>query len=195
MLRLFVAITPPESIRQRLKLLSAGVPKAKWSKLENLHLTLRFIGDVDGRTFGDIVDGLGQVSVPTFALQIAGVGQFGEGHRVDTLWAGVKPNEALTRLQGKIETALQRLGLEPERRKFHPHVTLARLRGAPEARVAQFLADNAPLLSPPFPVEQYVLFSSYLARSGAIHQPEAVYALKQPQAFSMASMSSSEKPK
>ena len=177
MLRLFVAITPPESIRQRLRLLCAGVPRAKWSKVENLHLTLRFIGDVDGRTYGDIVDSLGHVSVPKFALQLESVGQFGEGHRVDTLWAGVKPCDALMRMQGKVETALQRLGLEPERRKFHPHVTLARLRSAPEARVAQFLADNALLQSPPFPVEQYVLFSSFLAHTGAIHQTEAVYPL------------------
>jgi 2'-5' RNA ligase len=178
MLRLFIAISLPESIRQRLSLLSAGVPGAKWSKVENLHLTLRFIGDVDGRTYGDIVDSLGHVSVPKFALQIEGVGQFGEGRRVDTLWAGVKPCDRLNRLQGKIETALQRLGLEPERRKFHPHVTLARLKGAPESRVAQFLADNGGLLSPPFPVENYVLFSSFLAHTGAIHQPEAVYPLK-----------------
>jgi RNA 2',3'-cyclic 3'-phosphodiesterase len=178
MIRLFAAITPPESVRLRLAALCAGVPGAKWSKPDNLHLTLRFIGDVDGRTFGDIVDTLGQVAIQRFSLHLDGVGHFGEGRRVDTLWAGVKPNENLMRLQGKIETALQRLGLDPERRKFHPHITLARLRGAREERVAQFLVENGGFLSLAFPVEQYTLFSSYLARSGAIHQPEAVYPLK-----------------
>ena len=177
MIRLFVAISLPEPIRQRLALLAAGVPGAKWAKAENLHLTLRFIGDVDGRTYGDIVDALGHVAVPKFDLQIEGVGQFGEKRRVDTLWAGIKPNDSLLRLQGKVETALQRLGLEAERRKFHPHVTLARLKEAPESRVARFLADNGGLLSPPFAVASYTLFSSFLAHTGAIHQPEAVYPL------------------
>jgi len=180
MIRLFVAIPLPESLRQRLGLLAAGVPGAKWVRPENLHLTLRFIGDVDGRLYGDIVDSLGHVSVPRFEVQVQGVGQFGEGRRVDVLWAGIKANENLMRLQAKIETALQRLGLEPERRKFHPHVTLARLRGAPESRVAQFLAENGLVSGPPFEVTEYLLFSSYLARSGAIHQVEASYSLKMP---------------
>ena len=178
MIRLFTAIELPEAIRQRVASLGAGVPGAKWSKIENLHLTLRFIGNVDGRLYGDIVDTLGHVSVPGFDLQLQGLGQFGERKRVDMLWAGVKPNETLIRLQAKIEQAMQRLGLEPERRKFHPHVTLARLKGAPEGRVAEFLAIQGGFFSEPFPVEEFVLFSSYLSHNGSIYQREAAYPLR-----------------
>jgi len=178
MIRLFAAIELPADIRQRIAALGAGVPGAKWAKIENLHLTLRFIGNVDGRAYGDIVDVLGHISVPRFALQLQGVGAFGDRKRVDSLWVGVKPNETLVRLQAKIEQAMQRLELEPERRKFHPHVTLARLKGAPESRVAEFLALHGGLCCEPFPVEQFVLLSSYLSQNGSIYQREAVYPLK-----------------
>ncbi|HYM30425.1 MAG TPA: RNA 2',3'-cyclic phosphodiesterase [Candidatus Cybelea sp.] len=177
MIRLFVAIALPEPVRQRLTMLCAGVPGARWAKPENMHLTLRFIGEVDGATFTDIMDALGHVSVPRFPLQIDGVGQFGEKRRADLLWAGVRPHELLLRLQGKVENALQRLGFDPDPRKFHAHVTLGRLKGTPIERVASFLSGNGGFYLPPFEVSEYVLFSSFLSHGGAIYRAEATYRL------------------
>src|SRR6185312_10851398 len=95
--------------------------------------------------------------VPAFTLELAGVGEFG-GKIPRALWAGVRPNEALMHLQRKIETALQRIGLPAEERKFSPHVTLARMKGAPRDKVIAFLAHHALYASEPFAVNQFVLF-------------------------------------
>ena len=178
MIRLFVAIDLPEAVQQELASLCAGVPGAKWARPETLHLTLRFIGNADGRLYGDIVDTLGHVSAPRFSLRLQGVGQFGSGSRVETLWAGVASSPELARLNQKIEQALQDLGLEPERRRFHPHVTLARLKGAPLDRVGGFLAGHGLYRSEAIAVETFNLYSSFLGHEGAIHQLEARYPLR-----------------
>lgn len=178
MIRLFIALDLPAEVTAELGDLCAGVPGAKWLRPETFHLTLRFIGAVDGRLYGDIVDALGHISQAGFALRLAGVGQFGQGRQVEVLWAGFEPCPDLNRLRQKIENTLQRLGLEPERRKFHPHVTLARLRRAPLDRVAGFLASHGLYRSVAFPIQAFVLYSSYLGSSGAIHQIEAAYPLR-----------------
>ncbi|MCW5730146.1 MAG: RNA 2',3'-cyclic phosphodiesterase [Alphaproteobacteria bacterium] len=177
MIRLFAAIALPDEIRASLAPIMAGIPGAKWTRPENLHLTLRFIGNVDGRLFRDIADSLSHVRGEPFELRLSGVGQFGEGRRVDLVWAGVQASEPLRHLQARIEQRLRAEGLEPEPRKYHPHVTLARLRGAPDRRVADYLAGHGLYRSAPFRVEEFVLFSSFLARDGAIHQAEATYPL------------------
>jgi 2'-5' RNA ligase len=177
MIRLFVAIDLPEPLRQQLALLCAGVPGAKWVKPEQMHLTLRFIGEVDNAVFADIASALGAIAAPPFELQLAGVGTWGDRRKAHVLWVGVKPSPGLMHLRAKIESALVRLGIEPDRRKFAPHVTLARLNGAPESRVAGFLAGNGDFAAPPFPVDQFLLYSSFLGQSGAIHRIEAHYPL------------------
>ncbi len=178
MIRLFVALSLPEAVRSALASLAAGLPGAAWVRPENLHLTLRFIGNVDGAVGRDVAGALGEIEVPRFDLALDHLGQFGRGNRVDTLWAGIRPAPRLTRLQGKIETALIRLGLEPESRKFHPHVTLARLKGAPSHRVADFLGEVGKISTQTFAVDAFVLYSSQLSRSGAIYRVEAVYSLR-----------------
>lgn len=177
MIRLFVALALPERLRPWVQGLQAGVPGAKWSTPGNLHLTLRFIGNVDGRLFADIMDALAAVRSPAFDLQLAGLGSFGERGRVESLWVGADRSEPLSRLQGKVEATLQRLGLEPEHRKFLPHLTVGRLKGAPSSRVADWLATHAGFALPPFRVDHFTLFSSYLAREGAIYRAEAEYPL------------------
>src|SRR6185312_11679014 len=138
MIRLFVALALPDSVAQTLMMLEYGVPGARWQEREQLHLTLRFIGEVDGRDASGIDDALSAISAPRFSLQLKGVGEFG-GKTPRALWAGVAPNEALMHLNRKIETALQRLGLEAEQRKFTPHVTLARLKATSRGRVMDYL--------------------------------------------------------
>ena len=136
-----------------------------------------FIGEADGATGGAIDDALATIKVPPFTAELHGVGEFG-GKRPHSLWAGVDDEAPLNHLNRKIESALQRIGLEAERRKFTPHVTLARLKGTPRGAVVDFLADHALFASAPFGVESFVLFSSHLASNGSLYRQEQVYALK-----------------
>lgn len=177
MFRLFVAIDLPEPLRASLAALGGGVPGAKWVGAEQMHLTLRFIGEVDGAMFRDIAGELTGISAPAFDVEVAGVGYWGDKRRAKVLWAGTRPCPPLLRLQGKIEAALVRIGVEPERRKYHPHITLARLSLPSRHRTADWLGRNGGLAPAPFRVTQFVLYSSFLSASGALHRPEAVFPL------------------
>lgn len=175
-MRLFVALALPDSVAERLKLLQSGVPGARWMEREQLHLTLRFIGEVDGRDAAAIDDALSQIRCPRFTIELKGVGEFG-GKTPRALWAGVRDEDAIARLQRKIESALQRVGVPAEERKFKPHVTLARLRGTPRGRVMDYLADHALYASGPFDVNVFILYSSKPTASGSLYRAERAYAL------------------
>ena len=177
MIRLFVAIELPDAVRARLARMCAGVPGARWAAPENMHLTLRFIGEVEEPLVEELVDSLAHVRAPVFELFVETLGAFDAGGPPHTLWAGVRPDERLHRLQAKIERATVGCGLKPEGRRYTPHVTLARLKGTTTEAVVQFLAANQPLREGPFPISEFAMFSSFLGRSGAIHQVEAVFAL------------------
>jgi len=174
MIRLFVALELPAALRQRLVLMGGGVPGARWQKEDQLHLTLRFIGEVQESTAADIDDALGVIRAPRFFMELAGVGKFG-GKIPRALWAGVRVGEELAHLQRKVETALQRLGLPAEERKFSPHVTLARLKGAPRGKVMDFLTHHALFSSGPFEVERFALFSSQPGSGGSVYHVEREY--------------------
>jgi 2'-5' RNA ligase len=143
---------------------------------EQLHLTLRFIGEVDGRDAAAIDDALGQIHGPKFTLELKGVGEFG-GKTPRALWAGVANADDVVHLQRKIETALQRIGIDAEERKFKPHVTLARLRAAPAGRVMDYLADHALYASAPFQVNTFILYSSHMSPNGSLYRAERAYRL------------------
>jgi 2'-5' RNA ligase len=177
MIRLFVAIDLPQTVRRELRQLCAGVPGAKWLAADQFHLTLRFIGSVDGAVFADIAYALAAISMPALDLRCAGVGSWGDKSRAHLLWAGIEPNAALDNLQAKIESTLVRAGIAPERRNFHPHVTLARLKGAPTGRIAEFLTHHGGFATASFVADQFTLYSSFLGHGGAIHRVEAVYPL------------------
>ena len=175
-MRLFVALGLPDDVAQNLLLLQGGIPGARWYAREQLHLTLRFIGEVDGIQAADIDDALNGISAPGFALELHSVGSFG-GRDPRQLWAGVRPSEALMHLQRKIETVLQRIGLAPEPRKFTPHVTLARLRASPRAKVIEYLSAHALYASQPFDVNAFELYSSTLTQNGSLYRIERNYPL------------------
>lgn len=177
MIRLFVALALPDGVARGLLTLQAGVPGARWSSRDQLHLTLRFIGEVDGRDASAVDDALLAISAPRFTLALKGVGEFG-GKNPRALWVGVRDVEAITHLQRKVETALQRVGLPAEERKFTPHVTLARLRGSPRGRVLDFLADHALYASEAFDVTEFILYSSALTPNGSLYSPERSYTLR-----------------
>ncbi|MGH6692786.1 MAG: RNA 2',3'-cyclic phosphodiesterase [Longimicrobiales bacterium] len=176
MIRLFVALELPEAVRDRLVAMQGGVPGARWANDDQMHLTLRFIGEVDENVAHDVDDALSSIRAPAFEMELSGVGEFG-GKNPRALWAGVRANGALIHLQKKVETALQRIGLEPEPRKFSPHVTLARLRAAPREKVVAFLAHHALFASGAIKIERFVLFSSHQGSGGSVYHPERVYAL------------------
>ncbi len=177
MTRLFVAIDMPAAINRQLAALCHGVPGAKWVAPEQIHLTLRFIGEADGPALDDIAEALDGFEAEAFSLALKGVGHFPPRHAPKVLWAGVEADDALIRLRDKVEGAIVRLGFAPEARNFAPHVTLARLRDAPIGRVSEYLAEHALFQTAPFAVSEFQLYSSRLSSNGAIHSIEASYPL------------------
>lgn len=147
-----------------------GVAGARWQDDDQLHLTLRFLGDIDARVADDVAASLAQVRAPGFSLALAGLGTFDRRGRVHTLWAGIaRPHDPLLHLQRKVEQACVRGGLAPETRAFAPHVTLARLNGS-AAPVDGFLAAHAGFTSPAFPVTHFALYESHLGAAGSSYE-------------------------
>lgn len=178
MLRLFVGLAFPEGIRQHLALLCSGLPKARWVAPESLHLSLRFIGEVDEIQAEAIDANLLAIKAPGFDLSLAGVGTFGQGRQTRVLWAGVGRQPALDHLQAKVESAVVRAGLEPEGRRFSPHVTLARFRESPPAgRLGAYIQHNEMFRAGPFPAREFILYRSHLGGEGAHYERLAEYPL------------------
>ncbi|MEP3248143.1 MAG: RNA 2',3'-cyclic phosphodiesterase [Sneathiella sp.] len=177
-MRLFVALPLPEDIKQRIETLRGGIPDARWIPPGNAHLTLAFLGDVPDIEIADIGLALGQIDYPAFDLQIETVGVFGNTKRPRILWAGVKLNDDLIRLQQKVAIALNTAGYQIQDRRFKPHITLARVHMSPYEKIRQYLSDNALFKCPPIPVTEFTLFSSHLAHSGAIYTEEMMFDLE-----------------
>jgi 2'-5' RNA ligase len=176
-MRLFVGLELPWSLRERLSFLSGGIPGARWLPPENYHITLRFIGEVAAHRAEEIDLALGALRARAFALSLTGVGTFEKAGRPVALWVGVERNPHLDLLQTKIETACQRVGLEPERRRFNPHVTLARLDNPVEFKLAEFVQANNLFRSEPVQVEHFTLFSSRLGKEASVYTAEVEYGL------------------
>ena len=166
--RLFVAIRPPPDIREQLLDLMEGVKGARWQDDDQLHLTLRFIGEVDTRIAEDVAAALGTVRQAPMTIALDGLGTFGKRGNVNALWAGVRPHDALAHLHRKIDHALGRAGLNPERRAYLPHITLARL-GREAGAIEPFLARHAGLSSDPFDIAHFALFESHLGHAAAAY--------------------------
>ena len=164
--RLFVAIRPPAPIRAQLLGVMGGVVGARWQDDSQLHLTLRFIGEVDRHIAEDVAAALGTVHQRSFGIALDGIGQFDRKGRTDALWAGVAPHDELAKLHKKVDQALVRLGLPPEGRAYRPHLTLARF-GRDAGPIAGFIETQGNLASAPFPVTHFALFESALGHQGA----------------------------
>jgi 2'-5' RNA ligase len=177
MIRLFLGIELPEELVRRMALIQTGVERARWVAEENIHLTLRFIGEVPEDVAADAADALATVHAPPFALTVAGAGHFESRRRVRALWLGVERSDALMTLRERIESALVRGGLEPEGRKFKPHVTIARITNGSPGMARTWLAANTMFRAVPFTVARFTLFSSHLGRDKAIYSPEADFPL------------------
>ena len=172
--RLFVAIRPPEAIRDLLIDAMDDSPALGWVEDDNLHLTLRFIGEVERPVANDIAAALGRLRFDAFELRVNGVGRF-DRRNGGALWAGVEPREPVAALAAKVERACQSAGLEPERRAFHPHITLARWKRRDAEAAEGFMRKNAGLASDPWKVAGFTLFESHLSRHGAHYEEVAEF--------------------
>jgi RNA 2',3'-cyclic 3'-phosphodiesterase len=166
MIRLFTAIEPSPRVAATLAGLQNGLPGADWLPAENLHLTLRFIGEVEEPLAEELHESFLKLSAAVFPLQIEGTGYFSTGKQPRTLWAGVASTPALEHLQAKLERACQKAGLEPEHRRFKPHVSLARVSDCDTAELDRFVGETAGFRAPSMAVEA---FSIYESRRGKQH--------------------------
>lgn len=189
--RLFTALEIPGSVGLSLSLLRGGLYGARWIDPENYHLTLRFIGDVEGHVADEIANALDRVDRPQFDLTLSGVGSFGS-RKPHALWAGIKPTAELNALQSEIERICQRLRLPPDPRKFTPHVTVARLRNADAGDVASYLSSRGNFKSETFPVKRFVLMSARKSVGGGPYVVEEAWPLYEPVEAMSLSASASE---
>ena len=174
--RLFTGIEIPSGVAQSLATLRGGLPGARWIEPDNYHMTLRFIGDVDDTVAREVISLLARVQRRSFELRVEDLKSFG-GRTPRAVVATLGPTPAVSELQAEHERLMQRVGLEPEGRKYIPHVTLARLRESSSRQVADYLALRAPFRSAPFMVSRFVLFSSRASIGGGPYVVEAAYPL------------------
>ena len=174
--RLFVAIRPPGAIRDLLLDAIDDSADFRWQDEAQLHITLRFIGEVDRPVADDVAAALTRIHAERFTIRVSGVGRF-EQRSSGALWAGVEPKDPLATLAAKVERACHSAGLEPEHRAFHPHITLARWKGRRSREVADFIDRTRGLVSEPFEVSEFILFESHLSRHGAHYEEAASYEL------------------
>jgi len=174
--RLFTGIEIPAAIGQQLSMLRGGLPGARWIDVENYHITLRFLGDIDDATAHEAASALSGIRRPAFDLRFQGLTSFG-GRKPRAVVAETSTQQALVDLQAEQERLMQRIGLAPEGRKYIPHVTLARLRTSSSREVADYLAARGLFRTPDFHVARFVLFSSRASTGGGPYVVEQGYPL------------------
>ena len=178
--RLFIAIELSDEIKDHIGEVQMGIREANWTKRSQLHLTLKFIGEVDPRQAAAIQAALGKVTGEPFTLRLNALGQFPPKGKARILMAAVEENAALEALHGRVEDALAEVGVEREGRRFVPHITVARFKAPPTFNLlGRYFDTNKTFVTKPSPVNEIVLYSSKLTPGGPIHTREQVYPLKQ----------------
>ncbi len=178
MIRLFAAIALPDEAADALDPLMEGLPGADWTDRDDLHLTLRFAGDIAETLADDFDAALSAVRAAPFDLTLAGVGAFGEAGALHAIWAGVQPDPALTQLRGRCERAARQAGLAPDTRAWTPHVTLAYVRGVEPGRIAAWTGAHSLMRAAPFTVRAFGLYSSRRSSRGPLYRLERAYPLR-----------------
>ena len=174
--RIYVALDLPDDLIEQVDRLCIGLPDVRWVDADDLHVTLRFIGEVDHPTYAEIGEALAEVNARPFDLQLRGIGHFPPRGSPTALWLGVVPCEGLLQLKRRVDRQLASLGVVPDTKKYAPHLTIARVRSPlPENRLGSFLKRLSLYRSEPFSVSGFTLYSSFLRTEGAIHTPEATY--------------------
>ena len=176
MMRLFTGLEVPLDISLDLNFMQSGVAGARWIDRDSMHITLRFIGDIDDATGRDVALALDEAEIRPFSIAIKGIDVFG-GNKPHAIIALIEENPELRRLQAAQERICQELGLPPEGRKFIPHVTLARLRDPDPLALRNYIESHALYRSRRFEVTRFVLFSSKPSRGGGPYAIEEAYAV------------------
>jgi 2'-5' RNA ligase len=177
MIRLFTAVAIPPEIGQGLLSRQHGIEGARWRPLEALHITLKFIGDVQEPVAAELDEALAQIDAPAFDLELAGVGHFGEGPEIHAVWAGVEDSASLRRLAKANESAARSVELRSESRLYTPHVTLAYLKRPAVPEVGTWIQANNLLRSPSFHIDRFGLYSSWQTSEGSAYRLEREYPL------------------
>ncbi|MCF8056699.1 MAG: RNA 2',3'-cyclic phosphodiesterase [Desulfocapsa sp.] len=178
MIRLFIALDLPGEIKKTLRLSCPDLPGARWVPNNQTHLTIRFIGSVDKTLFHDIHETLKAIKAKPITMTLNEIGFFPSRKRARVLWVGIEKNSRLIQLHNQVESVLTSLALEQEKRKFVPHITLARFKKVPSIpNSGQFMANETLLSTPPFIIHHFSLYSSVLSSTGAVHQEEGRYPL------------------
>jgi 2'-5' RNA ligase len=174
--RLFTGLEVPESVALRLSLLRGGLGGARWIEPGDYHVTLTFVGEIDGAAARELEDELAQVESEPFCVRLTGLSSFG-GDRPRALITSVDLTSPLSALQTASDRAVRRVGGEPERRRYTPHVTIARLNGVSAGGVAGYLGERffEPMV---FTVRRFVLYSARTSRGGGPYTVEAAYPLR-----------------
>jgi 2'-5' RNA ligase len=175
--RVFVGIAPPAALRERLAAAESGLRSARWVAADNIHLTLAFIGEVDGGRARDIDEALTGLDAAPFSLTLGEPGAFGPARRLRSMHIAAAQTPQLTALHQQVAARLAAADTAPDRRKFSPHITLARLKGADAEAVGRQLSRLAEHRWGNFQVAEVVLFESHLGAGGADYARAAVYPL------------------
>lgn len=174
--RLFAGVEVPETIREQLEDMAVPLPGARWIDAEDMHITIRFAGDIDNRTADEFAELLAGIAIAPFQVRLTELAAFG-GREPRALYAGVDGGDRLDALHRAADRAARSVGIAPEPRSWKPHVTIARLRGTSSEQVARFLGSRARLVTEPFWVDRFVLFSSRPIVGGGPYVIEEAYPL------------------
>jgi 2'-5' RNA ligase len=175
----FIALELPEPVRDALMAVADGVPGAYWEEEDQLHLTLRYLGELDGGTRAALFHQLERLHTAPFQLVLSGFGFFPPRGEPESLWVGVERSQPLEALRARVDAIATRLGVPTDRRRWTPHVTLARLEGAPESRLVRFVQEHALFRTPPFTPTRVTAFSSHRRAWGFEYHREAIFPLPQ----------------
>ncbi|NGP88346.1 RNA 2',3'-cyclic phosphodiesterase [Fodinibius halophilus] len=168
-MRLFIAIPIPETVKQRLAELQQSMEGVRWQSKEQIHLTLKFLGETEPDRVEQLKERLSEVRHPVFSLIIKGLGFFSRGSKPRVLWAGIVNNDRLDGLHNKIEKICTSMGFKAEVRPFKPHITLARLKGISKRKVTSFIDQHKQFQLPKVQIHEFALYESKLDSEGAVH--------------------------
>ncbi len=175
--RLFIGLRPPQSVRDVLLSAMDGIEMARWQSDAQLHVTLRFLGEMARPDANELAEALGHIRLAPFAVEVEGVGHFERKLAAKAVWARIKPSVALDTLKKKIDRVCRALGIEDDHRKFMAHITLARLNSS-SGPIGHFLARHADLHSPAFMADRFILFESRMGQGGSHYEAIADYPLR-----------------
>lgn len=174
--RLFIALRPPAAVREALLDAMEGIEGARWQDEAQLHLTLRFLGEVETPAANDLAAALERITAEPFPLRVEGVGTFERKGMPTAVWARVPLTDALEALRQKVERACDSAGLGRETRRFTPHITLARLNRA-SGDIGGWLARFGDLAAGPWDAGAFTLYRSHLGHAGSVYEPVVRYPL------------------